>query len=65
MDIIDDEPKYRKKKHSSTSKSSNKSKHKHEYIECLFIHNEHPHRVHVAGIPVGVPFKPWFVQLFP
>ena len=44
MDIIDDEPKYRKKKHSSTSKSSNKSKHKHEYIECLFIHNEHPHR---------------------
>lgn len=21
--------------------------------------------VHVAGIPVGVPFKPWFVQLFP
>ena len=48
MDIInfidDEEPKYRKKKRSSTSKSTTKSKHKHEYTECLFIHNEHPHR---------------------
>lgn len=37
-------PKYRKKKLSSTSKSSIKSKHKHEYVECLLIHNNYPHR---------------------
>lgn len=37
-------PKHRKKTKSSTSKANNKSKHKHEYIECLFIKNGHPHR---------------------
>ena len=42
--IYDDEPKYRKKKSSSTSKSKTKSKHKHEYVECLFINENHPHR---------------------
>ena len=43
--MIDNEiPKHRKKKLSSTSKSSTKSKHKHKYVECLLIHNNHPHR---------------------
>lgn len=37
-------PKYRKKKHSSISKSNAKSKHKHEYAECLLIHNNRPYR---------------------
>lgn len=45
VDIDNSEiPKYKKKTKSSTSKSSNKSKYKHEYIECLFIEKEHPHR---------------------
>lgn len=44
MDIDNEIPKYKKKTKSSTSKSSNKSKHKHEYIECLFIEKDHPHR---------------------
>lgn len=44
MDMDNEIPKYKKKTKSSTSKSSNKSKHKHEYIECLFIKKEHPHR---------------------
>lgn len=36
-------PKYRKKKSSSTSKSGIKSKHKHKYVDCLLVHNNHPH----------------------
>lgn len=40
---FDEEPKYRKKTKSSTSKSRTKSDHKHEYVDCLLIHNEHPH----------------------
>lgn len=44
VNIVDEEPKYRKKKESSTSKSKTKSKHKHEYVECLFINKSHPHR---------------------
>ena len=44
MDIDNEIPKYKKKTKSSTSKSGNKSKHKHEYIECLFIEKDHPHR---------------------
>lgn len=43
--MLDNEiPKHRKKKPSSISKSNTKSKHKHEYIECLLIENNRPHR---------------------
>lgn len=43
--MIDNEvPKHRKKKKSSVSKSGTKSNHKHEYRECLLIHDTHPHR---------------------
>ena len=49
--MMDNEiPKYCKKKPSSTSKSNVKSKHKHEYKECLLIHNGYPHWATVCKI---------------
>lgn len=45
MSIIENEiPKHRKKTESSVSKSKSKSKHKHVYVDCLLIHNNHPHK---------------------
>lgn len=46
MNIYNEIPKHRKKKHSSTSNAKEKADHKHEYVECLFIEgsNNYPHK---------------------
>ena len=45
MQNFDEEiPKHIKKKESSTSKSKAKSKHKHEYVDCLLVVKEYPHK---------------------
>ena len=35
---------HRKKTDSLFAKLKNKSNHKHEYVDCLFIHNTYPHK---------------------
>ena len=52
--------KHKKKKESSVSKSSVKSKHKHEYVECLFINNETPHRGTCCKICGKIGEVRWF-----
>ena len=59
--MIDNEiPKYKKSKNSTVSKSSAKSRHKHEYVECLFINDDTPHRGTYCKICGKVGDIQWF-----
>lgn len=59
-----DIPKYKKRKHSSTSKAKDKSNHKHEYIECLFIENNKPYRGVYCSV-CGKIGDIWFAETEP